>query len=127
MCLLLKFKPGIEQLAVYFGVAPRNSSRCKHCVAVLLKANRMRELPQLSSTDLPQAWGQHAKEVVKVKYAPTTLKKVPFCPKVSSSSHDIVNKKTHQSSSVISAQSPVSKYAICGIFIASFVDPRTTC
>ncbi|CAN7977895.1 unnamed protein product [Ixodes persulcatus] len=57
------------------------AGRCKHCVAVLLKANRMRELPQLSTTDLPQAWGQHAKEVVKVKYAPTTLKKVPFCPK----------------------------------------------
>ncbi|KAM7290747.1 hypothetical protein ISCGN_027343 [Ixodes scapularis] len=63
-----------EILSISCSCVAGNSSRCKHCVAVLLKANRMRELPQLS-------WGQHAKEVVKVKYAPTTLKKVPFCPK----------------------------------------------
>ncbi|CAN8013128.1 unnamed protein product [Ixodes persulcatus] len=70
-----------EVLSISCSCVAGNSSRCKHCVAVLLKANRMRELPQLSTTDLPQAWGQHAKEVVKVKYASTTLKKVPFCPK----------------------------------------------
>ncbi|CAN7947270.1 unnamed protein product [Ixodes hexagonus] len=70
-----------EILGISCSCVAGNSSRCKHCVAVLLKANRMRELPQLSSTDLPQAWGQHAKEVVKLKYAPTTLRKVPFCPK----------------------------------------------
>ncbi|KAG0417186.1 hypothetical protein HPB47_005822, partial [Ixodes persulcatus] len=57
------------------------SSKCKHCIAVLLKTNRMQELPQLSSTDLPQAWGQHAKDVIKTKYAPRSLMEIPFCPK----------------------------------------------
>ncbi|KAM7282247.1 uncharacterized protein ISCGN_024004 [Ixodes scapularis] len=36
---------------------------------------------QLSSTDLPQAWGQHAKDVVKTKYAVRSLMEIPFCPK----------------------------------------------
>ncbi|KAM7303491.1 hypothetical protein ISCGN_013447 [Ixodes scapularis] len=44
-----------------------NSPRCKHCIGVLLHVNRVRQLPTLSSTDVPQSWGQHAKGMVKAR------------------------------------------------------------
>ncbi|XP_070378639.1 uncharacterized protein [Dermacentor albipictus] len=57
------------------------SHKCKHCIAVLLHINKVRQLTLLSSTDLPQSWGQNAKYTVKQKYGPTPITELPCCPK----------------------------------------------
>ncbi|XP_064461744.1 uncharacterized protein LOC135375685 [Ornithodoros turicata] len=57
------------------------SHKCKHCIAVLLHINRTQKLTMLSSTDLPQSWGQNAKSTVKQRYAPTPAHKLPCCRK----------------------------------------------
>ncbi|XP_075560216.1 uncharacterized protein LOC142592574 isoform X2 [Dermacentor variabilis] len=57
------------------------SHKCKHCIAVLLHINKVRQLILLSTTDLPQSWGQNAKYTVKQKYRPTPINELPCCPK----------------------------------------------